>query len=136
MAVDIRLNQLINEMDDRLWNIRLEDVELSIRSFNALRKLGVRNLGEAQQALINQKFKKQHGIGPRAVKEVAEIILNVSAILPPKPTRNRERELKEVLEMFLSWTGALAVTGSVTPDAWRELVVIRDRAEKATKDEA
>lgn len=134
MAVDIKLHEMMNELDQRLWNIRLEDVELSIRSYNALRKIGVRNLGEAQRALINRRFKQQRGIGPRAVKELEEIILSVSSILPPKPVRNRERQLKEVLELFLSWTGALAVTGSATPDAWRELVVIRSRAEAALEE--
>ena len=51
------------------------------------------------------------------------------------PTRDQERKLKEVIEMFLSWTGALAVTGSVEPNAWRELVAIRFRAEKAMSDD-
>lgn len=41
----------------------------------------------------------------------------------------REQRLQDVVEMFLSWTGALAITGEATPDAWHELVRIRSRAE-------
>lgn len=130
MTVDIRLNQMIAALDERMKTIPLEDVELSIRTLNALRNCGVRTLHDAQMALINRQLHKQHGIGPKAVKEVEEIIFNVSAALPARPVlTKRERRLEQVLEMFLSWTGTLAQVGSATPDAWRELVVIRSRAE-------
>lgn len=136
MAVDIRLNQMIDALDGRLKSILIEDVELSIRTLKALKDCGVRTLHEAQMALINRQLHKQHGIGPKAVKEVEEIIFNVSAVLPaPRAKSKREVRLERVLEMFLSWTGALAQVGSATPEAWRELVVLRQEAEVVLDDD-
>ena len=87
-------------------------------------------------ALINRQLHKQHGIGPKAVKEVEEIIFNVSAGLPaPRAKSKREVRMERVLEMFLSWTGALAQVGSATPEAWRELVVLRQEAEVVLDDD-
>lgn len=127
MAVDIRLNQMVNALDSYLNSILLDDLELSVRTLNALKKCGAVTLRDAQGALINRSLHKQYGVGRRAVKEVEDIIAYTIANRPP--TRDQERKMRQVLEMFLSWTGALAVTGSVEPDAWRELVVIRSRAE-------
>lgn len=138
MAVDNRLNQMINALDGRLKSIRLEDVELSVRTFKALKDCGADTLHDAQMALINRTLHKQHGIGPRAVKEVEEIIVNVCAVLPvpvPVPESKREKHLERVLEMFLSWTGALAISGDITRDAWCELVDMRAEAERVLGDE-
>jgi hypothetical protein len=132
MAVDIRLNQMIDALDGRLKSIPLEDVELSIRTFKALKDCGANTLHDAQMALVNRTLHKQYGIGRRAAKELEEIIASVCAVLPvpvPVPESKREKQLERVLEMFLSWTGALAATGSPEPDAWRELVTIRAKAE-------
>ena len=136
MAVDIRLNQMIDALDGRMKSILIEDVELSVRTLKALKDCGVRTLHEAQMALINRQLHKQHGIGPKAVKEVEEIIFNVSAGLPaPRAKSKREVRMERVLEMFLSWTGALAQVGSATPEAWRELVVLRQEAEVVLDDD-
>lgn len=136
MAVDIRLNQMIDALDGRMKSILIEDVELSVRTLKALKDCGVRTLHEAQMALINRQLHKQHGIGPKAVKEVEEIIFNVSAGLPPPRAKSkREVRLERVLEMFLSWTGALAQVGSATPEAWRELVILRQEAEVVLDDD-
>ncbi len=136
MAVDIRLNQMIDALDGRMKSILIEDVELSVRTLKALKDCGVRTLHEAQMALINRQLHKQHGIGPKAVKEVEEIIFNVSAGLPaPRAKSKREVRLERVLEMFLSWTGALAQVGSATPEVWRELVVLRQEAEVVLDDD-
>ena len=136
MAVDMRLNQMIDALDERMKSIRIEDVELSIRTLKALKDCGVGTLHDAQMALINRQLHKQHGIGPKAVKEVEEIIFNVSAGLPaPRAKSKREVRLERVLEMFLSWTGALAQVGSATPEAWRELVVLRQEAEVVLDDD-
>lgn len=136
MTVDIRLNQMIDALDGRMKSILIEDVELSVRTLRALKDCGVRTLHEAQMALINRQLHKQHGIGPKSVKEVEEIIFNVSAGLPaPRGKSKREQNLERVLEMFLSWTGALAVTGSADVEAWRELVAIRQQAEVVLDDD-
>lgn len=140
MTVDIRLNQMVNALDAWLKTIPIDDVELSIRTLNALKKCGVKTLHDAQGAIINRQLHKQYGIGPKAVKEVEEIIRNVSALMPPLPPEQpakskRERRLEGVLEMFLSWTGALAQVGSATPEAWRELVVLRRKAEAVLDDD-
>ena len=139
MAVDIKLNQMVNALDKWLKTIPLEDVELSVRAYKALKDCGVNTLHEAQGAIINRQLHKQYGIGPRAVKEVEEIIRNVSAMMPPLPPEEpakskREARMEGVLEMFLSWTGALAVTGSADAEAWRELVAIRQEAEGLLND--
>lgn len=136
MTVDIRLNQMINALDGRMKSILIEDTELSVRTMKALKDCGVRTLHEAQMALINRQLHKQHGIGPKAVKEVEEVIFNVSAGLPaPRTKSKRERRMEGVLEMFLSWTGALAVTGSANAEAWRELIAIRQQAEVVLDDD-
>lgn len=136
MAVDIRLNQMIDALDGRMKSILIDDVELSIRTLKALKDCGVKTLHEAQLAIINRQLHKQRGIGPKAVKEVEEIIFNVSATLPvPQAKSKREVRLERVLEMFLSWTGALAQVGSATPEAWRELVVLRQEAEVVLGDD-
>lgn len=136
MTVDIRLNQMIDALDGRMKSILIDDVELSIRTLKALKDCGVKTLHEAQLAIINRQLHKQHGIGPKAVKEVEEIIFNVSATLPvPQAKSKREVRLERVLEMFLSWTGALAQVGSATPEAWRELVVLRQEAEVVLGDD-
>lgn len=94
MAVDIRLNQMINALDGRLRGIGIEQVELSIRTLKALKDCGVRTLHEAQMALINRQLHKQPGIGPKAVKEVEEIIFNVTAALPqPNEMEQEQRRL-------------------------------------------
>ena len=138
MTVDIRLNQMIDALDGRLKSIRLEDVELSIRTFKALKDCGADTLHDAQMALVNRRLHKQHGIGPKSVKEVEEVIAAVCAVLPvpvPVPESKREKQLERVLEMFLSWTGALAISGDITRDAWCELVDMRAEAERVLGDD-
>ena len=94
MTVDIRLNQIINALDGRLRSIGIEQVELSVRTLKALKDCGVRTLHDAQMALINRQLHKQNGIGPKAVKEVEEILFNVSAMLPwPDENEQHQRRL-------------------------------------------
>ena len=138
MAVDIRLNQMIDALDGRLKGVRLEDVEISVRTLKALKDCGASTLHDAQMALINRILHKQKGIGPRAVKEVEEIIASVCAVLPIPvivPESKREKQLERVLELFLSWTGALAISGDITRDAWCDLVDLRAEAERVLGDD-
>jgi hypothetical protein len=130
MAVDIRLNQMVNALDSYLKSILLDDLEFSVRTLKALKNCGAVTLHDAQGALINRSLHKQYGIGRRAVKEVEDMIAYMIANRSPPHTKSeREQKLEQVLELFLSWTGALAITGSPEPDAWRELVTIRAKAE-------
>lgn len=140
MAVDIRLNKMIDALDGRLKSIHIDNVELSIRTLKALKDCRVYTLHDAQMAIINRQLHKQHGIGPKAVREIEEIIFNVSTSMPPlppdEPTKSRrEKRLENAIEMFLDWTGALAQVGSATPEAWRELVAIRSNAEAVLDDD-
>ena len=138
MAVDIRLNQMIDALDGRLKSIPLEEVELSVRTLKALKDCGANTLHDAQLALINRTLRKQRGIGPRAVKEVEEVIASVCAVLPVPvlvPESEREKQLERVLEMFLSWTGALAISGDITRDAWCDLVDLRTEAERVLRND-
>lgn len=94
MTTDTRLNLMINALDGRLRSIGIEQVELSIRTLKALKDCGVRTLHDAQMAIINRQLHKQHGIGPKAVREVEEIIFNVTRALPqPNELEREERRL-------------------------------------------
>lgn len=94
MTVDTRLNLMINALDGRLRSIGIEQVELSVRTLKALKDCGVRTLHDAQMAIINRQLHKQHGIGPKAVREVEEIIFNVTRALPhPNELEREERRL-------------------------------------------
>lgn len=136
MAVDVKLNKMIDALDERMKSILIDDVDLSVRTLRALKNCGVHTLHDAQMAVINRQLHKQHGIGPKGVKEVEELIFNISAALPtPRTKAKREVRLERVLEMFLSWTGALAQVGSATPEAWRELVVLRQEAEVVLRND-
>lgn len=101
MTVDIRLNQMINALDGRLRAIGIDEVELSVRTLKALKDCGVRTLHDAQMAIINRQLHKQHGIGPKAVREVEEILFNVTASLPP-PDATRRLDLSSLLHAFES----------------------------------
>lgn len=94
MTTDTRLNLMINALDGRLRSIGIEQVELSVRTLKALKDCGVRTLHDAQMAIINRQLHKQHGIGPKAVREVEEIIFNVTRALPqPNELEREERRL-------------------------------------------
>lgn len=130
MTVDIKLNQMVNALDSYLNSILLDDLELSVRTLNALKNCGAVTLRDAQNALIRRSLHKQYGIGRKAVKEVEDMIAYMIANRTPSQTKSkREQRLEDVVELFLSWTGALAKVGSADIHAWRELVVIRSRAE-------
>ena len=110
MTTDTRLNQMINALDGRLRSIGIEQVELSIRTLKALKDCGVRTLHDAQMAIINRQLHKQHGIGPRAVREVEEIIFNVTASLPKSSEMERAQrrlDLNSLLYVFESEVIAL-----------------------------
>ena len=60
----------------------------------------IEEVSDAQMALINRQLHKQPGIGPKAVKEVEEVIFNVSAMLP-WPDENEERQRRLDLNSLL-----------------------------------
>lgn len=95
MTVDIKLNNMIDALG-RLERVRIEDVELSVRAHNALKRLGAVTLADAQRAIIDRDFIKQPNVGRRTVNEVREIIANVSVLpdeaLPPRDTGLREED--------------------------------------------
>ena len=95
MTVDIKLNNMIDALG-RLERVRIEDVELSVRAHNALKRLGAVTLADAQRAIIDRNFIKQPNVGRRTVNEVREIIANVAALpdeaLPPRDTVLREED--------------------------------------------
>lgn len=118
MTTDIRLNALIRALDERLKTVSIDDVELSIRTLKALKNCGVRTLHEAQMALINRQLHKQSGIGPKAVKEVEEIIFNVTAALPPPAEVARQQCRLELNSLLLAYeTHVLALYTYQSADA-------------------
>lgn len=118
MTTDIRLNALIRALDERLKTVSIDDVELSVRTYKALKDCGVRTLHEAQMALINRQLHKQHGIGPKAVREVEEIIFNVTAALPPPAEVARQQRRLELNSLLLAYeTHVLALYTYQSADA-------------------
>ena len=106
MTVDARLNLMINALDGRLRSIGIEQVELSVRTLKALKDCGVRTLHEAQMAIINRQLHKQHGIGPKAVREVEEIIFNVTAALPQPNELEREQRRADLNSLLCTFETA------------------------------
>ena len=103
MTVDLRLNALIRALDERLKTVSIDDVELSVRTLKALKDCGVRTLHEAQMALINRQLHRQRGIGPKAVREVEEIIFNVTAALPPPAEIARQQRRLDLNGLLLAY---------------------------------
>jgi len=128
MTVDIRLNQMISALDERMKYISLDRVELSIRTYKALKDCGVHTLHDAQMAIINRQLHKQHGIGPKAVKEVEEIIFNVRATLPAYTSPQNRVELHSLLLAHESAVIALYDLQRADADADELLGIDRDRS--------
>lgn len=103
MSTDIRLNAIIRALDERLKTVSIDQVELSVRTLKALKDCGVRTLHEAQMALINRQLRRQPNIGPKAVREVEEIIFNVTASLPPPAEVARQQRRLELNSLLLAY---------------------------------
>lgn len=85
MAVDMKLNKMVDDLA-RLEKINLDNVELSVRTRNALYFLDVRNMAQAFDVLHNGKFAKHKGVGRKAVGELREVLANITEITRPDPT--------------------------------------------------
>lgn len=103
MTTDVRLQAMIRALDERLKTVNIDDVELSVRTLKALKDCGVRTLHEAQMALINRQLGKQPGIGRKAIREVEEIIFNVTAALPPPAEVARQQRRLELNSLLLAY---------------------------------
>lgn len=88
---------------ERLKAINIDDVELSVRTLNGLKKCGVSTLHDAQTALINRQLHKQHGIGRKAINEVKEIIWYAIHHMPPSPAAVRHRNRLELNSLLLAY---------------------------------
>lgn len=133
MNTDIRLNAMIRALDERLKTVSIDQVELSVRTLKALKDCGVRTLHEAQMALINRQLRRQPNIGPKAVREVEEIIFNVTASLPPPAEVARQQRRLELNSLLLAYEAhVLAVYAHQTrgDDASERRVVIEKVREK------
>jgi hypothetical protein len=111
-------------------DIPLDDLEFSIRTLNALKKCGVTTLGQAEMAVKDGRLRKQPGIGPRAIREVLEIIANVKTFVKEQPVEAKVHPLVELLiarakshpEEFVNGTPD---TLSATNRWWHAVDVIR-----------
>ena len=88
---------------ERLKDISIDDVELSVRTLNGLKKCGVSTLHDAQTALINRQLHKQHGIGRKAINEVKEIIWYAMHHMPPSPKAVSRRNRVELNSLLLAY---------------------------------
>jgi hypothetical protein len=112
-------------------DIPIDDLELSVRTLNALKKCGVMTLGQAEKVVNDGRLSKQPGIGRRAIREVLEIIYNVETMLPKEqPVEAKVHPLVELLvarakshpEEFVNGTPD---TLSATNRWWHAVDVIR-----------
>ena len=79
-------------------NIPIDDLELSVRTLNALKKCGVMTLGQAEKVVNDGRLSKQPGIGRKAIREVLEIIYNVETMMPKEqPVEGKVHPLVELL---------------------------------------
>lgn len=112
-------------------NIPIDDLELSIRTLNALKQCGVTTLGQAEKAVNDGRLSKQPGIGRRAIREVLEIIYNVETMMPKaQPVEAKVHPLVELLVARAKTHPEEFVTGgpdtlSVTNRWWHAIDVIR-----------
>jgi hypothetical protein len=88
---------------ERLKAISIDDVDLSVRSRNGLKKCGVSNLHEAQTAVINRQLQQQHGVGRKTVNEVKEVIWCAMRHMPPSPAAVRHRDRLELNSLLLAY---------------------------------
>lgn len=88
---------------ERLKDISIDDVELSVRSLNALKKCGVRTLHEAQTAVSNGQLHKQYGVGRKTVNQVKEVIWYAMYHMPPSPKAVSRRNRVELNSLLLAY---------------------------------
>lgn len=138
MAVDIKLNQIINAFDAQLDSVLLEDAELSVRSFAALTRCGCVTIGDAKRALKDGSFLKQKGVGPRAVKEVEEIIRNIGAVMPT-PTETEvalyaaRREIERLIAAGDADSGLIHFQGEEIARLTKELETMAHELARMTR---
>jgi hypothetical protein len=87
----------------RLKAISLDDVEVSVRTRNALKKCGVSTLHDAQTAVSNGQLRLQHGVGRKTVNEVKEVIWYAMSRMPPPPAAVRHRDRLELNSLLLAY---------------------------------
>jgi hypothetical protein len=78
MAVDLKLNEMVNQLDAYLAGIDIEDVELSCRAKIALREAGAKTLRDAEVVLIRRNMGGASPLTQRTAKEVDEIVSFIS----------------------------------------------------------
>jgi hypothetical protein len=112
-------------------NIPIDDLELSVRTLNALKKCGVMTLGQAEKVVNDGRLSKQPGIGRKAIREVLEIVYNVETLMPKEqPVEAKVHPLVELLVARAKSHPEEFVTGgpdtlSVTNRWWHAIDVIR-----------
>ena len=88
---------------ERLKTIIIDEMELSVRTLDALRKCGVSTLHEAQMAVNNGQLRLQHGVGRKTVNEVKEVIWYAMHHMQPSPQAVRHRNRLELNSLLLAY---------------------------------
>jgi hypothetical protein len=126
-------------------NIPIDDLELSVRTLNALKKCGVMTLGQAEKVVNDGRLSKQPGIGRKAIREVLEIVYNVETLMPKEqPVEAKVHPLVELLVARAKSHPEEFVTGgpesiSATSRWWYAIDVVRrdgTDADNAAMDKA
>jgi hypothetical protein len=103
LDVQARMKAMNTELDERLKHISIDDVNLSVRTLNALKKGGVRTLYDALKTLIDKQLHTQHGIGRKTLSEIKEAIWSAKSKFPPPPEVTRHTRRLELNSLLLAY---------------------------------
>lgn len=105
MTLDVqsRMKVLTREPDERLRDISIYNVNLSVRTLRGLKRCGAHTLYDAQMLLINNQFQKQYGIGYKSVNELKEVVACARASFPRSPEVVKHNNRLELNSLLLAY---------------------------------
>ena len=90
----------------------------------------VERLREKAERKSPNLYMKQQRIETEAADEIKRLQEELAVVKESLPTCKRSLQLADSLTEFMEWAEALAIVGSVTPEAWDLLNKITRKAEK------
>lgn len=73
VANKIVMSEATNEKDNKYQNMSIEDLDLSVRSYNCLKRAGIQNVDELIQK-TEEEMMKVRNLGKKSLKEVKEVL--------------------------------------------------------------
>ena len=85
-------------MGEELMAAPIEDLELSVRSFNCLRRAGLSTVGELVSSIEGRDdLLRIRNLGARSAEEIMQALMQYQYLLLPE--RQREKYLKRMVEL-------------------------------------